>query len=504
MESTVLFKIEKGCIQYQNKRLFQELDFTIRQGETWALTGDSGSGKTSLLKALAGHLPITGGKWEAAFFESLKKTGNIPEDPLFSWRNLVSFIDARHRFTNLSHTNTFYYQQRYNSCDAEDAPTVSEMLNQEASHPAWFGWTIENVIAVCRLEKLLDKQVILLSNGETRRLLIGLALLKNPALLLLDNPTAGLDILTRIEFEQLLARIIASGIHVVMSLSHHELPASITHIAQLKNGRIHTISTKQQYRQVMEKKQTASSHQMLLDSWLKLGRFAEFDEIVEIQSGRLQYGNRIILDNINWKIAKGERWSISGHNGAGKSTLISLITGDNPQAYANNIKLFGRKRGSGESIWEIKKKIGFVSPELFQYFPQETTVAQAVESGLYDTIGLYRTPVMENESLILAVMNALGIGDYAMNRLQQVATSVQRLTLIARALVKYPPLLILDEPCQGLDPNQTEQIKHLIDELCRQTHISLIYVSHYADEIPASVNRQLVLENGKMVTFQDT
>lgn len=254
----------------------------------------------------------------------------------------------------------------------------------------------------------------------------------------------------------------------------------------------------------MEKKQTASSHQMLLDSWLKLGRFAEFDEIVEIQSGRLQYGNRIILDNINWKIAKGERWSISGHNGAGKSTLISLITGDNPQAYANNIKLFGRKRGSGESIWEIKKKIGFVSPELFQYFPQETTVAQAVESGLYDTIGLYRTPVMENESLILAVMNALGIGDYAMNRLQQVATSVQRLTLIARALVKYPPLLILDEPCQGLDPNQTEQIKHLIDELCRQTHISLIYVSHYADEIPASVNRQLVLENGKMVTFQDT
>jgi molybdate transport system ATP-binding protein len=504
MESTVLFKIEKGCIQYQNKRLFQELDFTIRQGETWALTGDSGSGKTSLLKAIAGHLPITGGKWEAPFFESFKMTRNIPEDPLFSWRNLVAFIDARHRFTNLSHTPTFYYQQRYNSCDAEDAPTVSEMLNQEASHPDWFGWTVENVIAVCRLEKLLDKQVILLSNGETRRLLIGLALLKNPVFLLMDNPTAGLDRLTRMEFEQLLAQIIASGIHVVLSLSHHELPASITHIAQLKNGRIQAISTWEQYQQVMEKKQTAGSHQLLLDDWLRLGHFAEFDEIVEIQNGCIQYGNRIILDNINWKIAKGERWSIRGHNGAGKSTLISLITGDNPQAYANNIKLFGRNRGSGESIWEIKKKIGFVSPELFQYFPQETTVAQAIESGFYDTIGLYRAPVVENEPLLLAVMNALGIGDYAKYRLQEVATSVQRLTLIARALVKYPPLLILDEPCQGLDPNQTERIKYLVDELCRQTHISLIYVSHYADEIPASVNRELVLENGKLVTFQDS
>ncbi|MBL7770628.1 MAG: ATP-binding cassette domain-containing protein [Flavipsychrobacter sp.] len=502
MESTVLFKIEKGRIQYQNKQLFQDLDFTIRVGETWAIAGDSGSGKTSLLKALAGQLPITGGRWEAAFFEPLKKNGNLPADPLFSWRNLVAFVDARHRFTNLSHTNTFYYQQRYNSCDAEDAPTVAELLEQEGRNPALFGWNAENVIATCQLDKLLDKQVILLSNGETRRLLTGLALLKNPALLLLDNPTSGLDKEKRIEFEQLLARIIASGIHVVLSLSHHELPASITHIAQLKNGQIQSISNRQQYHQVIELNTAEYNAPQQLDAWLKMGHVPEFEEIVEIQNGRVQYGNRIILEDINWKIRKAERWSISGHNGAGKSTLISLITGDNPQAYANNIKLFGKKRGSGESIWEIKKKIGFVSPELFQYFPQETTVAHAVESGLYDTIGLYRPPAAENAMLIQTVLHALGINDYATNRLQLVATSVQRLALVARALVKYPPLLILDEPCQGLDHNQTEQFKNLMEELCRQTSISLIYVSHYADEIPAAVNRQLVLANGKMVTLQ--
>lgn len=504
MKSPVLFKIEKGNIQFQNKQLFQDLDFTIREGETWAVIGNSGSGKTILLKALAGHLPITGGRWEASFFEQLKKSGNLPDDPLFSWRNLVSFVDARHRFTNLSHTNTFYYQQRFNSCDAEDAPTVSELLEQESRNPILFGWTAAEVITSCNLENLLDKQVILLSNGETRRLMIGLALLKNPALLLLDNPTSGLDKDKRIEFEQLLSRILESGIHVVLSLSHYELPASITHIAQLKNGRIQSVSDRQQFQLVLEKNTTEHHHPMQLDNWLEMGHFPAFEEIVEIQNGRVQYGNRIILEAINWKIRKAERWSISGHNGAGKSTLISLITGDNPQAYANNIKLFGRKRGSGESIWEIKKKIGFVSPELFQYFPQETTVAHAVESGLYDTIGLYRAPAAEHEALILSVMNALGISDYAKYRLQQVATSVQRLTLVARALVKYPPLLILDEPCQGLDPNQTEHFKQLIDELCRQTPISLIYVSHYVDEIPASVNRQLVLENGKIITFQDS
>lgn len=169
----------------------------------------------------------------------------------------------------------------------------------------------------------------------------------------------------RIEFEQLLARIIASGIHVVLSLSHHELPASITHIAQLKNGQIQSISNRQQYHQVIELNTAEYNAPQQLDAWLKMGHVPEFEEIVEIQNGRVQYGNRIILEDINWKIRKAERWSISGHNGAGKSTLISLITGDNPQAYANNIKLFGKKRGSGESIWEIKRKLVSCLPNCF-------------------------------------------------------------------------------------------------------------------------------------------
>jgi molybdate transport system ATP-binding protein len=484
MENRVILHIEKGRIQYQDKLLFRDLDFTIRQGETWALTGESGSGKTSLLKALAGQLPITGGKWETAFN-----------------RQMICLVEARHRFTNLSHTSTFYYQQRYNSCDAEDAPTVLEVLQEEENASAPFGWTRSRVIEACRLEHLLEKTVILLSNGETRRLLIAIALIRNPALLLLDNPTSGLDKGARKEIEQVLTDVVASGIHVVLSVSNRELPAPVTHIAHLKNGQLFSVANRDEYLQGAVHHHQDHSHREGLDTWLQMGQFPEINDLVEIRNGRVQYGSRVILEDINWKIQRGERWAVSGANGAGKSTLLSLITGDNPQAYANNISLFGKKRGTGESIWEIKRKIGFVSPELFQYFPQDTTVAQAVESGFYDTIGLYRAPAAENAAMIQAILLALGINAYASERLQKVATSVQRLTLVARALVKFPPLLILDEPCQGLDENQTEQFKFLIDEICRRTPISLIYVSHYADEIPSSVNRQLELDNGKSVTL---
>src|SRR5688572_13384763 len=104
----------------------------------------------------------------------------------------------------------------------------------------------------------------------------------------------------------------------------------------------------------------------------------------------VQYGDKIILDEVNWKVMKGERWLLSGPNGAGKSTLLSLITADNPKAYANSIFLFGKKRGSGESIWDIKKKIGFISPELHLFFDQGTSCFDVIASGLFDTIGLFR------------------------------------------------------------------------------------------------------------------
>jgi molybdate transport system ATP-binding protein len=213
----------------------------------------------------------------------------------------------------------------------------------------------------------------------------------------------------------------------------------------------------------------------------------------------IHYGETTILDHINWEVRQGERWSVSGPNGAGKSTLLSLITADNPQAYANPIWLFGRRRGTGETIWEIKQKIGFVSPELHLFFDSGASCFEVVASGLFDTIGLFRRLTPDQEARVLLWTELLSLKDLRMRRLPQLSTGQQRMILLARALIKNPPMLILDEPCQGLDEEQTAYFRELITVLCEAFDKTLIYVSHYQHELPGCINKFLRLEQGKQV-----
>jgi molybdate transport system ATP-binding protein len=214
----------------------------------------------------------------------------------------------------------------------------------------------------------------------------------------------------------------------------------------------------------------------------------------------IQYGNKVILDDINWEINPGERWALLGPNGAGKSTLLSLINGDNPQAYANHIILFDKKRGTGESIWDIKKKIGFVSPELHQYFPTDNSCLQVIESGYYDTLGLFRPSNKNLAAIALRWMKTLEIDQYARTLLKNIPASAQRLCLLARALIKNPSLLIFDEPCQGMDDHQQLHFKKMVDTLCSLSNVTLIYVTHYQHEIPNSVDKVLNLDKGRVVS----
>jgi molybdate transport system ATP-binding protein len=212
----------------------------------------------------------------------------------------------------------------------------------------------------------------------------------------------------------------------------------------------------------------------------------------------ISYNGRSILSDINWVVKKGERWSVAGPNGAGKSTLLSLITADNPQAYANDVWLFERKRGSGESIWDIKKKIGYVSPELHLYFDKGISVLDAVASGLFDTIGLFRRPTPEQSEKINIWLDILGLEELGMRMMNQLSLGQQRLVMLARALVKSPPLLILDEPTQGLDVNQTNNFKSIIEAICLVSDVTLLYVSHYQADLPSAIQHQLNLKQGSV------
>lgn len=496
-----MLSIKHLTVRFLNNILFSNLTFNVNKGEYWALVGESGSGKSALLQTIAGRFNITGGSIEYSFFNDFLK--KHPFDGInLTYHKLIALVEPKHHFRNLSNTSEFYYQQRFNSSDSEDVLTVEQYLKAIISIPVQnIYWDFEKTITRLKLLPLLDKQLIKLSNGETKRLMLAAALLKNPVLLLLDSPLTGLDLQTRNEFNLIVSEITASGITVIMATSPHEIPDTITHVAVLKECKIIEQVPKNQFNpnlfsgEAKDQIDYKELNSLLTVSALK----AAYQYVVKMDNVHIEYGERVILDKINWEITSGERWALLGPNGAGKSTLLSLINGDNPQAYANDIVLFDRKRGTGESIWDIKSKIGFVSPELHQYFPTDNSCLQVIESGYYDTLGLFRPSQRAKAATAIQWMKALEIEKYAGVLLKNIPASAQRLCLLGRALIKNPGLLIFDEPCQGLDSHQQQHFKHLVDTICSMSNVTLIYVTHYQHEIPDSVTKVLRLERGLMV-----
>ena len=208
----------------------------------------------------------------------------------------------------------------------------------------------------------------------------------------------------------------------------------------------------------------------------------------------LKYGSHLIFQGLNWKIKEGEKWLLKGRNGSGKSSLLSMITGDHPQAYSNEIYLFGKRRGSGESIWDIKKKIGFISPELHAFFDKNVSCFHTIGSGYADTIGLFKKLNQEQNNTILQWLDFLQLSHVSTKPLHSISASLQRMILLARALVKNPPLLVLDEPCQGLGQEQSFRFVSLITHICTGTNKTLIYVSHDEKNIPECVEKIFKLE----------
>lgn len=477
--------INNVSIKISNRTVLDKVSFTIGPADQYAITGPSGSGKTVLLQAIAGK----------RFY-----TGTIGREDGFK---KVALVEQQHRFKNLSNTNTFYYQQRFNSADAEDAVTVEEDLrrNIPVRDSEGAATEMQAVAEALHLQELLQARLIQLSNGENKRLQIAKALLQHPDILLLDKPFTGLDATARKELPVLLQTIINRGIHIILVTTQEQIPSFITHVVSLHADGSFTVQEAPVFKQAAV---VASANQFVPDERL-MERLLEqqdnttYDFVVRMKEVHVQYNKRIILDHINWEVRKGEKWSLSGPNGAGKSTLLSLINADNPQAYANEIYLFDRRRGTGETIWQIKKKTGYVSPELHLYFDQSVSCFEVVASGLFDTIGLFRSLNKEQEQSVQGWMELLQVAHLRHMLLSQLPLSRQRLVLLARALVKNPPLLILDEPCQGLDEDQIQFFRSVIDEICIRTSKTLIYVSHYPHEIPSCVNKFIRLENGRRV-----
>jgi molybdate transport system ATP-binding protein len=492
-KQTPFLSLEHITVRYLDKTLFNTLSWQVNKGEQWAITGPSGAGKTALMNTILGKFNIINGSIRYHFYDEWCRQHTIT-DPWFNYRNLIALVGHHHTFRNLSNTTTdFYYQQRFNSMDADNSPTVTEYL-EITEVPA--------LLQPLRIAPLMEKRLIKLSNGETRRVMIARALLQQPQLLMLDNPYIGLDVQARKDFSQMINGLIAGGATVLLSTAPDEIPEHITHVLTLENGAITGRYTRSEF----IKLPLPAPADVILPE-MEAGKIAalvqqdspqSFDTIIRMENIRIKYGDNVILNNINWTVKPNEKWALLGPNGAGKSTLLSLVNGDNPQAYANKLWLFDRKRGSGESIWDIKKKIGFVSPELHQYFTSRDNCLQVICSGFHDIIGSTRPVTPAQQQIALGWMDVLNIAGHAATPFKQVPESAQRLTLLARALVKNPPLLIFDEPCQGLDAQQKLHFKKVIEQLCKHMPVTLIFVTHYEDELPDCVDKFIRLNKGEM------
>lgn len=477
-------KIEDVTVRSGEKVVLKKLDLTIKADEQWAIIGSSGSGKTTLANTLAGKHYFTG---KIKFNNGLTKPH-------------IVVVEQQHRFKNLSNTSDFYYQQRFNASDSEDALTVEEVLRQlnPQQKKVAAGIDVSSLPTILHIEHILNEPLIQLSNGENKRLQIAKAILQEPEVLILDNPFVGLDVNGRMILAEVIGRLQKGGVKILLITSPTEVPDTITHVAVLENGAIVSRSSKKDFSPLSVQLDNGFKIDPQALQALKKENDFDFEYAIKMKNVEVQYGSRTILHNISWEVKKGECWSISGPNGAGKSTLLSLLTGDNAKAYANEIYLFDKRRGTGESIWDIKKRIGYLSPEMHIYFDYTSTAFQTIASGLFDSIGLFRQLNEEQRNLVNEWIRLLQLEKIQHKLLSNLSAGEQRLVLLARALVKNPPMLILDEPCQGLDKEHIHEFKQIINDICKNSGTTLLYVSHYKDEIPGCVTKALYLNNGEM------
>lgn len=472
-----ILRVQDLVVTKASKPVLNNISFSLNSSDHLAITGPSGSGKTTLALALAGRMFYKG---EIHFSENLQQH--------------IVWIEQQHHFKNLSNTTDLYYQQRFNSYDSEDSHTVKEELGD--------GPEVFEVMRTMNITHLADKPLIQLSNGENKKMQIAEALLARPAVLIMDQPFTGLDIATRKDLHQLVDQLAARNILIILITTPDEIPACITKVLSLEEGSIKTVGAADEFRENYSVAKNSVEH-IDFDDILRKRLSTnhpnyEFGTAIRMKNVNVSYGDKKILQQLNWEVKKGERWLLSGPNGAGKSTLLSLVTADNPQAYANDIYLFDRKRGTGESIWDIKRKIGYLSPELHLFFDQGSTGFETVASGLFDTIGLFRQLSEEDTRIVEEWMNIASISDLKQKRLYELSAGQQRIILLVRALVKDPPLLILDEPCQGLDREKETEMLDLIDAVCEYGNKTMVFVTHYSNQRPACIDKFIALEEGRV------
>ncbi|EPY51515.1 ATPase [Schizosaccharomyces cryophilus OY26] len=463
--------------------VFKNISFEITKNQNWAVVGAVGSGRTTFLKCLKGsYTPSPATNFKYPFLSDTNKS---------PWQ-AIQFLD----FQSSGLQRAAYYSERYHSHrdKREDISLQKWLLDAYRGPEEKALEKVQYAASITRLEHLLESSLINLSNGQSRRAMLAVKLLLESQLLLLDEPYAGLDVASRSIVSNLLGNMSSvCSPKIVLSLRQQdEIPDFVTHIVELNNHEITYQGVKDHYHPSLNSA-VLTKPQLEDTKPPKIGK-----PIIEMNNLNCTYWGKPVLENVNWTIKEGERWSLSGSNGSGKTTLLAFALGDHPKLFATDIKFFGKfiGPGTGISVFDIQENVGHCSPEVHTHFPKEFTCRETLLSAWSTTFTLPRETESRSEA-IRKLLDELSLRSFENIPLSQLPTGMQRFILFCRAIIKRPRFLVLDEPFQGVDIRYMHQAHKWLNKNLLPSQ-AMVIISHYEEEIPACVNARAHVHQGKL------
>ena len=482
--SANLLELHDVSLVYRAQPVLRGLNWTVEPGQQWAVLGPNGSGKSSLARVISR--------------QATHYSGSLLRSPTLERSGVayVCFEQARALCERDRKLDDSEFRP-----DATDPGTTVETLildgrgtHDRSLHDRFLNWTRR-----LHMEHFLHRGLRYISTGEMRKALLVRAILSGAELLILDSPLDGLDRTSQQEMLHILDELLRSAVSVfILCRQPEDVPRGATHILVLDRGEVFASGTRQD---ILDSPRVqallfppAAALDILPPPVPRPYTVPTDIPLLVLRGVTVRYGDLTVLRDVNWTMGRHHHCCISGPNGCGKSTLLSLLTGDNHKAYGQDITLFGRRRGSGESIWDIKQKFGQIDTQLQLNFARRMRVVEVVVSGFFDTVGLYDAWGDKQRSRAEQWLRALGLAEYARASFDALSFGLQRMVLLARAMVKSPLILLLDEPTLGLDGHHRRLILRAIDHIADNSDTRIIFVSHSAGETPACINQHLEFE----------
>lgn len=467
--NNVLIELNNIRCHLTREQQFHQLNWQLSKGDNWVFYGPNGGGKTALAKVASGLLPISSG--ERHFSSEIDPTKDIAWVSVEAQQALQALDN---RFDNSNERE-----------DAFDAGTTVKQIIFQGQEPCPASLAL---IKNLHMEGFLNNGIRYVSSGQLRKTLLMKVFVQKPKIAILDDPMAGLDPDSQQHVKTLVEQLADSPTQVLLLLRRkQDLVAGFDRYAVLENCCIVETGIVDAQFLAKRKPQALANAPTKLALPLNREKLGAGSELVKLTDIHANYRDTLIFEHQNFYVNAGEHVAISGPNGCGKSTLMNLITGENHMAYGQDVRLFGKKRGTGESVWEIKHQFGIVSNAIHESYGRGWIASQVVISGLYDSIGLYDKPSDQDQMAALTCLKFLGIGHQAKRKFQQLSYGEQRLVLLARAIIKQPPILLLDEACTGLDDAHKDLFLACLERLMAATDITLINMTHLSDEQPSCI-----------------